>query len=173
MNRCPVPFAGLAIVVAAGLGGGGVSAQTAPVPPAAAAASASRPIPAAVIGKLLEQVAAKGRDSALPGPIASALGLPAGEAWTNRQFAVRSSATGAVHTIAAGARADSDLVLSNRGDAAITIFRIRRDGALVSAVYFFPLTQTNAVLPPAEAAHDFDEERLFWIRAIDMIGADN
>ncbi len=168
MIRRRPPLALLAVLVAGILGAGGVGAQTTALP-----AAASRPIPAAVIGKLLEQVAAKGRDSTLPTAIASALGLPGAEPWTNRQFAVRSSATGAIHAIAAGVRPDSDLVLSNRGDAAITIFRIRRDGALVSAVYFFPLTQTNAVLPPTEAAHDFDEERLFWIRAIDTIGADD
>ena len=172
MSHRRLPLAWLAVASAALVGPGGVGAQTTGAPPAGPAMS-TRPIPAALLARLQAHIAAEGRDTSLPPAIASALGLGvAGQAWPNRQFAVRAQATGVVHAVAAGAGPDSDLILSSRGDAAITVFHIRRDGALVGAVYYFPETLTVAAVPAGAAAHDFDDERVFWIRTIDTLGAD-
>lgn len=171
MPRHNLPPVALALVAAVLFAPAVAGAQGANL--AAPAAPAAKPIPPAVIAKLIEHIAADGRDASLPPAIAAALGLGAGgEAWPSRQFAVQSQATGVVHAAAAGARPDSDLILSTRGDAAITIFRLRRDGALVGAVYFFPETQSVAPAPTGAAAHDFDDERVFWQRTIETLSAD-
>ena len=169
------PLAPLVVVTAAlGLtpAGAGAQALAAREAPAAAASDPARPLPPPVLDALLKRIAAEGRDNDLPGPIAQILGLSAGgEVWPNRQFAVRSQATGAIHAAAVGTKTGSDLILSSRGDAAITILRLRRDGTLVGGAYYFPQTQSGSAAPPALAAHDFADERGFWMRTVDALAA--
>jgi len=139
---------------------------------ASADGALTRPMPPAVMAKLLHHVELGGRPGVLPASLAPVLGLaPSGQTWAFKQFAVRTPDTGVIHALAVGVAAPSDLVFSARGDVAITVFRVRRDGALVSAVNFFPQTQTSVALPAAEAAGAFANERGFWIRtADDLIG---
>ena len=145
---------------------GAASAQTAP------AIRPAHSLPPALMAQLLKAIAAQGRDTALPASIAPDLGLTAkGAAWPDRQFAVQSQATGMVHTAAAGPAPDSDLVLSVRGDAAIPLFRVRRDGTMAGAVEFFPQTQLSSMALPGDAARDFDAEILFWTRTLESLAA--
>lgn len=159
-------LAAVTALVANVLASTGAYAQTTP---------ATRPahtLPPAVMSQLLKAIADKGRDTTLPATIAPDLGLAAkGAAWPDRQFAVQSQATGMVHAVAAGAAPDSDLVLSVRGDAAITLFRVRRDGTMAGAVEFFPQTQFSSPALPGDAAREFDAEILFWARTLEALAA--
>lgn len=135
--------------------------------PMAAGGQTSAPppprMPSAVIDKLLKLIAAAGVDTALPAPVAAALGLAsAGQPWPDRQFAVKSTEEGSLHAVAIHRGADPDMVFSMRGPAAISIFRVRRDGTLAGATAYFSDTHLTASLPLAQSQADFAAEATFW-----------
>jgi len=139
----------------------------APLAPTVSRAQAAGPNAAADLqAKMLKLISLAGSDIELPAPIAGALGLGAGQAWPDRQFSVRSSATATIHAMAAGRGGETDIVLSVRGAAAITVFRVDGKGSLVSATNFFLLTKQTAPVSPAEA-------RAFWAANIDALIARN
>jgi hypothetical protein len=125
-----------------------------------------------VIEKLLKLIAAAGVDTALPAPVAAALGLATGgQPWPDRQFAVQSTDSGALHAAAVHRGAEPDMVFSVRGPAAISIFRVRRDGTLVSATAFFSDTHLTASLPLTQSEADFAAEGGFWALHVDGLSS--
>jgi hypothetical protein len=127
-----------------------------------------------MVTKILGLMPSIGMDTQLPAPVASALGLTVtGQGWPDRQFAVQANDTGTVHAIAVSRSADPDILFSTRGPAAITVFRLRRDGVLVSAINFFTLTRQTAVIPPTEARTEFTTEKVFWLTSLDALIAGN
>ena len=136
-------------------------------PPAHAAESVLAP---SVVAQLLTLNAASGRDGEMPAPIAVALGLStAGQPWPDRQVAVVSNDTGAVHAVAVGLGGEKDIILSVRGPVAISAFRVRRDGTLVSATEYFTTTKLTSPMQPAEARSGFAEECAFWAAHVDRL----
>jgi hypothetical protein len=129
-----------------------------------------RGIPPAVIDKLLKLIAGLGVDTALPAPVSSALRLTTdGQPWPDRQFAVQSTDAGTLHAAAVHRGGDQDMIFSVRGPAAISTFRARRDGTLVSATAFFSETHLTASLPPAQSQADFAAEGAFWAAHVDEL----
>ncbi len=117
----------------------------------------------AVLTKMLELNTASGRDGDMPAPIAAALGLTqTGQSWPDRQIAVASHDTGMVHALAVSRGADQDLILSVRGPVAISAFRMRRDGTLVSATDYFTATRQAAPLSSERSRAGFADECAFW-----------
>jgi hypothetical protein len=142
---------------------------------AAAAGPASAPaLPPAVLARLLKLMAVSGVDSEMPASIATALGVTtAGPSWPDRQLAVESSASGSVHALTMGRGDDMALMLSARGPAAISVYRIRRDGVVVSGVDYFLQTKQVTPLTPAQVEAGFAAERSFWMANIDRLDASN
>ncbi len=135
-----------------------------PAPPA------PRAMPPGVVEKLLKLIAAMGVDTSLPAPIAAVLNLGvAGQAWLDRQFAVKSDDDGSLHAVAIDRGADLDMVFSVTGPAAISVFRARRDGTLVSATAYFPETHLTANMPLAQSRADFGAEGVFWASHVDSL----
>jgi hypothetical protein len=123
-----------------------------------------------VIDKLLKLIAAMGVDTTLPAPVATALGLTANaQPWPDRQFAVQSTEAGTLHAVAIHRGAEPDMVFSNRGPAAISIFRAHRDGSLVGATAFFSETHLTISPPPAQSQTDFAAEGAFWAAHVDTL----
>jgi hypothetical protein len=149
-----------------------------PLVPVPAKAEATAPVKSgmnsAVLAKLLALVARAGRDTALPPAITAALGLPGGgKPWPDRQFAVQSHDSGALHAIAVGEGDGADIILSVKGPAAISIFRADHQGALISATSFFPETGLTMTPPTAASKTDYAAECAFWaIHIEDLAGAD-
>ena len=132
------------------------------------------PVTPDMLARILKFIASAGHDGELPATIAGPLGLAtAAQAWPDRQFAVQGDETGTVHAIAISRAADSDLVFSVRGPAAITVFRAHRDGTLVDAVDFFPGTQQSMKAPPGQARTDFAAECAFWSKTMAALDAAN
>jgi hypothetical protein len=130
---------------------------------------ALRGVSPAVIDKLLKLIAAMGVDTALPGPVATALGLTDnGQPWPDRQFAVQSE-SGTLHAVAIHRGTDPDMVFSTRGPAAISTFRAHRDGSLTAATDFFSDTHLTANLPLAQSQADFAAEGAFWAAHMDAL----
>jgi hypothetical protein len=137
--------------------------------PPAPAGAALRPD---VLARLHDLVARSGHDTELPGSIAGALGLGASpQPWPDRQFAVQSRDTGALHAVALGQGAAGELILSVKGPAAILIFLTDRRGALVAAASYFPETKATMTPPMAAARADFAAECAFWALHIDGLTA--
>jgi hypothetical protein len=129
----------------------------------AATHSAAETLTPQVLSKMLSFNAANGHDGEMPAPITAALGLTAaGQSWPDRQVAVVAHDTGAVHAIAASRGVDKDIILSVKGPVAISVFRIRSDGALVGAVEFFLATKLASPMTPDEARATFADECAFW-----------
>jgi hypothetical protein len=143
----------------------------APFLPAGARGQAPpRGVPPGVIDKLLKLIVAAGVDTVLPASVGTALGFPAnGQPWPDRQFAVQSTESGTLHAVAINRGAEPDMIFSTRGPAAISIFRARRDGTLVSATAFFSDTHLTATLPPAQSQADFTAEGAFWALHVDAL----
>jgi hypothetical protein len=144
----------------------------APFAPAAVRAqtpsSPHQGVPPSVVDKLLKVIAALGVDTILPGPVATALGLTAdAQPWPDRQLAVKSADSGVLHAVAIHRGGDPDMVFSVPGPAAVSIFRARRDGALVGATDFFSGTRLTANLPLAQSQADFAAEGAFWAAHVD------
>jgi hypothetical protein len=146
----------------------------APLAPARSGAQPSPSEPRAiapdVIAKLLKLIAAMGADTDLPAPIAVALGL-AGSAqpWPDRQFGVQSDQDGAHHTVAIHRGGDQDMVYSVSGPAAVSVFRVSRDGALIKATAFFPDTGLTADLLRGQSLTDMAAEGRFWAAHVDAL----
>lgn len=116
-----------------------------------------------VLAQMLRLNTASGHDGEMPGSIAVALGLTTAEQpWPDRQVAVVSNDTGAVHAVAVGLGSVQDVILSVRGPVAISAFRVHRDGTLVSATNFFISTKATSALPPEQARSSFIDECAFW-----------
>jgi hypothetical protein len=131
---------------------------------------ASRAMPPGVVEKLLKLIAGLGVDTNLPAPIAAALGLgAAGQPWPDRQFAVKSGDNGSLHAVATHRGPDPDVIFSVTGPAAISVFRARREGTLVTATAYFPETHLTANLPPAESQANFGAEGAFWVSHVDAL----
>jgi hypothetical protein len=128
----------------------------------------------AVLARLLGLIARAGRDTDLPPTIAAALGLTAaGKPWPDRQFAVQSHDSGALHAIALGQGDGADIILSVKGPAAISIFRADHQGVLISATSFFPETGLTMTPPAAASKNDYAAECAFWaIHLDDLAGPD-
>jgi hypothetical protein len=127
---------------------------------------------AAVLARLLSVIGKTGHDADLPASIATALGLPnTGQPWPDRQLAVQSRESGALHVIALGKGEGDDIVLSAKGPAAISIFRVDRQGGLISATNFFPQTGLTMTPPAAASRADFAAECAFWAIHIDDLTA--
>jgi hypothetical protein len=158
----------LAALIAVSLVSPGLAAAQ-PHPDAPAPDRTLRP---ELLGRLLALIAEKGRDGDLPAAISTALGLvPTAQTWADRQFAVISDVNGEVHAVAVSRGTDQDLVFSSRGEVAITIFRVQRDGTVVSAVNFFPQSQQSGSVPLALARNQFADECLFWTQALAKLGS--
>jgi hypothetical protein len=144
-----------------------------PLPAGANPAAAAVPdLPLSLLARMLKLTSPGGASSELPAAIAQALGLGAdGKAWPDRQYAVEATSTGAVHAIAVGRGEDPDVVISVRGPAAISIFRVTLTGKLVAAVNFFPETKLTTPMPLAQARDALWQERAFWAAHIDQLGA--
>jgi hypothetical protein len=168
----------IAALAIAALAPGASWAQAAATSRAPATAGSDRVVTPNMLAKMLKLAASIGIDSELPPSVATALGLSTtgaatGQAWLDRQFAVQSNATGTVHAVAFSRANDGDMVLSVRGPAAISIFRIHRDGVLVSAVNFFPETKQTTPLSPLEAQDGYAAECVFWLTNLDPLVAAN
>jgi hypothetical protein len=173
MNLARSRLIPLVVLAAASVAPAASRAQAASTP-APAAASSGRAVTPDMLATMIKLSASIGMDSQLPAPIAAALGFStAGQPWPDRQFAVQSNATGTVHAVALSRGSDPDIVLSVRGPAAISVFRVRRDGALVSAVNFFTQTKQTAPLSPLEARSGYEAECVFWVTNLDHLAAGN
>jgi len=146
-------------------------APLAPVAATAQTATPARPgVQPAVIDKLLKLIAAMGVDTDLPAAVAAALDLSAnGQPWPDRQFAVQAAQDGALHAVGVSRGAEPDIVFSVRGPAAISIFRVHRDGTLVGATAYFSDTRLTASLPLAQSQADFSAEGVFWAAHVDAL----
>ncbi len=150
-----------------------------PLAPVHATAEASSPaahgpMNPAVLARLLALIAKAGHDTELPPSIATALGLTgaaagAAKPWSDRQFAVQSHETGALHAIALGQGDAADIILSVKGPAAISIFRADHNGRLISATSYFPETGLTMTPPSAAARTDYAAECAFWGVHIDEL----
>jgi hypothetical protein len=136
-------------------------------------ATAQPPAPALnpkILAKLLDLISTYGVNTQMPGPITDAMGVTTGaQTWPVRQFAVQANATGVVHAIAIGPGTDPVILVSMRGPAAISIFRVRRDGTLVSGVDYFVQTRQTTALTPAQAVAGFGDECAFWATHMDSL----
>jgi hypothetical protein len=145
----------------------------APLAPAPSWSQATAPrgaMPPGLIEKLLKLIAAVGVDTALPAPIATAVGLVVGgQPWPDRQFAVKSDDDGSLHAVAIHRGSDPDMIFSVSGPAAISVFRARRDGMLVAATAYFPETHLTANLPMAQSQADFAAQGAFWAAHVDAL----
>jgi hypothetical protein len=134
----------------------------------ASPATAHGPMNPSVLARLLAVIAKGGHDTELPPAIATALGLTAsGKPWPDRQFAVQSHESGALHAIALGQGEGADIILSVKGPAAISIFRADHQGTLIGATSYFPETGLTMTPPAAASRIEFAAECAFWAIHID------
>ena len=144
-------------------------APLAPLPSLGQPAPPPRPaMPPALLDKILKLIASLGVDTVLPAPIAADLGLgAAGQPWPDRQLAVTSDQSGALHAVAIHRGSDQDMIFSASGPAAISVFRAHRDGTLVASTAYFPETHLTASLPMGQSQTEFAAERVFWATHVD------
>jgi hypothetical protein len=152
----------------------------APSPADAAPATVGEPSSAAqakltpeLLAKILHYISVAAIDREAPAVVASALGLTApGIKWADRQVAATHIADAASHSIAISRGTDQDLLLTKLQNGTLLVFRVQRDGALVSALTFDVPQQKLTMRIPAEAQADLTAEYAYWTEAIDEVMAD-
>ena len=90
-----------------------------------------------VLSKMLDYIARDGTDREVPADVASRLGLSgAGQVWPSRQAGLKETSSGLLHGVYAARGREKDLLLTltSASKDKVDVYRIRRDGTLVTAV---------------------------------------
>ena len=164
MNHGQKRFASVAILAISLLAPLGARAQSSA--PGAAAAAAGSPLTPDLLAKMLTLVSTKGHDGKIAPRFANGLGLTAaGQTWIDREAQAANAAGD--HYIDVGQGPDSEILLTLRTPKAVTAYRVRRDGELLSALSVDIATHALTMSSPADAQADFAAECAFWTQNID------
>jgi hypothetical protein len=162
---------------AAGFAGGAQIALPTPAatPSATPAAATSAPTPSLspeLLNKILELLARRGYDKPLYAGYADFLKLAApGQTWIYRGFsAVNHAHPNVLHAVAINQGPDQDMLISHvEIPVSIHLFRIGRDGKVISSMYMNLKTQEAVAPDPAEAQAEVNSEYAYWASAIDQL----
>ena len=119
-----------------------------------------------VLSKMLDYIARVGTDREVPADVASRLGLSAGQVWPSRQAGLKETPSGLLHGVYAARGREKDLLLTltSASRDKVDVYRIRRDGILVTAVSFDPATHQFIERDQAETQKGLDAELIYWSR---------
>ncbi|HEY3887958.1 MAG TPA: hypothetical protein VGL73_05240 [Caulobacteraceae bacterium] len=124
------------------------------------------PLTPDLTAKLMTLAATKGHGGKVAPRFANSLGLTAtGQIWTGREAEADNSA--GHHFVDVGPGPNGEILLTLLTPNAVTAYRVRRDGTLLSALSADVATRAITMLSPADAQPSFAAECAFWAQHID------
>jgi len=118
-----------------------------------------------VLSKMLDLIARRGTDREVPADIADRLGLSeAGQVWPSRQAGLKETPSGLLHGVYAARGSGRDLLLTLTSPEMLYVYRIHRDGKLVTAVTADKRTRQFIERDQAETQKGLDAELVYWSR---------
>jgi hypothetical protein len=116
-----------------------------------------------LLHKILNKISTTGADKDVPAIIANALGLSAvGQPWPSRQIAATTTTSGISHGFSISRGSDQDALITVRDKDSIWVFRIHRDGTLVTTVLYDLNTNRLSAREPAETQRELDRQFTYW-----------
>ena len=121
-----------------------------------------------VLTKMLDHIARVGNDREVPADVANRLGLSAGgQVWSSRQAGLKETSSGILHGVYASRGREKDLLLTLTTSAKdrVDIYRIHRDGILVTAASLDLQKHQFIERDRAATQKGLDAELAFWTNA--------